>query len=126
MFFTGLSPGSFPFWDSGSRVHWRRLYGASDRGSAAAKVVARIPHTARVASTDFIHPRFTHHDRSYDYSDYRPVVPEDADYIVIDTTHPYSTIRRFDEIKEFATRPDVWIPVEDTGQTVFLVLRRNR
>jgi uncharacterized membrane protein len=126
MFFTGLSPGSLPFWDSGSRAYWRRLYGPSDRGAAAAKVVARIPLTARVASTDFIHPRFTHHARSYDYSDYRPVVLDDTDYIVIDTTHPYSTIRRFDEIKEFATRPDAWEPVDDTDQSVFLVLRRTR
>lgn len=122
---TGLTPWGLPFWDSGSRAHWRPLYGPTDRGAAAARVVARIPHTARVASTDFIHPRFTHHERSYDYSDYRPVVPDDTDYIVVDTTHPYSTIQRFDQIKELVNHPDEWEAVEDTGQTVFLLVRRK-
>jgi uncharacterized membrane protein len=122
---TGLTPWGIPFWDSGSRAHWRALYGPSDRGAAAERAVARIPLTARVASTDFIHPRFTHHERSYDYSDYRPVVPDDTDYIVVDTTHPYSTIQRFDQIKELVKRPEEWEAVEDTGQTVFLVVRRK-
>ena len=36
-----------------------------------AKIAHFIPQSARVASTDFVHPRYTHFDRSYDYSNYR-------------------------------------------------------
>ena len=86
--------------------------------------MAAIPLTARVASTDFIHPRFTHHARSYDYSDYRPDIPPDSDYLVIDTGHPYSTIKTPDEVKEYRRVPQEWelLPVETQG--LFLVFRR--
>ncbi|MCH7688845.1 MAG: DUF2079 domain-containing protein, partial [Planctomycetes bacterium] len=66
----GFSPLSLTFWDSGSTKHWKKLYVPGERAKLFPKVFALIPSDARVASTDFIHPRFTHHQRSYDYSDY--------------------------------------------------------
>ena len=75
-------------------------------------VIAIIPPDARVASTDLIHPRFTHYRRSYDYSDYpravnenRPGAPPDTDYIVIDKQARYSKITRPDEVREYRERP---------------------
>ena len=99
--FVTLSPFGVPFWDPGSPWNWRRLYVPSERAEKFALVPGLIPQSSRVASTDFVHPRFTHYERSYDYSNYsRKVsnferrVPDDTDYIVIDTRHHYSTIRR--------------------------------
>ncbi len=66
----GLSPLSVAFWDPYSDVYWRKLYVPDKRAEVFTKVLAEIPETARVASTDYIHPRFTHYARSYDYSDY--------------------------------------------------------
>jgi uncharacterized membrane protein len=124
MLLSGFTPLGIPFWDAGSRAYWRTLYVTSDRARAAEAVVAAIPPLARVASTDFIHPRFTHHARSYDYSDYRPDIPPDADFLVIDTGHPYSTIKRPDEVKEYRRVPREWelLPVETQGY--FLVFQR--
>ena len=75
-----------------------------------------------MASTDFVHPRFTHHERSYDYSAYRPVIPADTEYIVIDTLHPYSRIRRIEQVKEFRDHPDEW---DVLMQGAYLVLKRR-
>jgi uncharacterized membrane protein len=124
MLLSGFTPLGIPFWDAGSRAYWRTLYVTSDRARAAEAVVAAIPPSARVASTDFIHPRFTHHARSYDYSEYRPDIPRDADYLVIDTGHPYSTIKTPDQVKEYGRVPREWeqLPVETQG--FFLIFRR--
>jgi uncharacterized membrane protein len=126
-----LGPLGVPFWDPGSNWHWRKLYGPTPRGAAFAKIAPLIPMTARVASTDFVHPRFTHHERSYDYSDYlrkasgyERRVPDDTDFIVIDLTHPYSRYRRADEIPE-AHEPDRWELLHDETGGVFAILRRK-
>ena len=87
-FFIGLSPLGINFWDPHSLAYWRALYVPGPRAAHFRAVLELVPPTSRVASTDFVHPRFTHFERSYDYSDYRPNVPDDADYIVIDTQHP--------------------------------------
>ncbi len=96
------------------------------------KVLARIPTSARVASTDFIHTRFTHFDRSWDYSDYLravndylPGVPADTDYIVIDTTHPYSTVRSPADVRELRQQPELWELLPDDTGGLFLILRRR-
>ncbi len=124
MALSGFTPLGIPFWDSGSRAYWRTLYVESPRARAAEAVVAAIPPTERVASTDFIHPRFTHYARSYDYSDYRPEIPPDANWLVIDTGHPYSTIKRPDQVKEYTREPREWelVPIDPDGW--FLVFRR--
>ena len=124
MALSGFTPLGIPFWDSGSRAYWRTLYVESPRARAAGAVVAAIPLGERVASTDFIHPRFTHYARSYDYSDYRPEIPPDANWLVIDTGHPYSTIKRPDQVKEYVREPREWelVPVDPDGW--FLVFRR--
>jgi uncharacterized membrane protein len=130
--FFSLSPLGLAFWDPGSSWNWWKLYGPTRRGAEFAKVAPLIPTTARVASTDFVHPRFTHHERSYDYSGYvRKVsgyeqrVPDDTDFIVIDTTHPYSQYHRPEDVPEYH-QADRWEPLRDETNGYFIVLRRRR
>ena len=101
------------------------------RAEMADRIVDQIPLTSRVASTDFIHTRLTHCQRSYDYSDYKRVVneegkrvPADCQYIVIDTGHRYSAIRNASEVPEL-TESDDWELLPDTTDGWFLVLRRK-
>lgn len=129
--FFSLSPLGLAFWDPGSNWHWWKLYGQTSRGAEIAKIAPQIPTTARVASTDFVHPRFTHHERSYDYSGYvRKVsgyeqrVPNDTDFIVIDTTHPYSRYHRPEDVPEFH-QSDTWELVPDRTNGYFIVLKRR-
>lgn len=129
--FFSLSPFGLSFWDTGSSWHWAKLYGSTNRGAEFAKIASLIPVTARVASTDFVHPRFTHHVRSYDYSQYaRKVsgyelrVPEETEYIVIDTTHRYSTWKTPNDIPEYRETPDQWELLTPEGGSAFIVLKR--
>jgi uncharacterized membrane protein len=126
-----LSPLSVTFWDPGSSWYWRKLYGPTPRAAAFVKIAPLIPQSARVASTDFVHPRFTHHERSYDYSDYiRKVsgyerrVPDDTEYIVIDATHPYSRYHRPEDVPEFHDTVTWELLPDETGGN-FIVLRRR-
>jgi uncharacterized membrane protein len=128
----GLSPLSIAFWDPYSDVYWRKLYVPDQRAEVFAKVLAEIPDTARVASTDYIHPRFTHYARSYDYSEYlravnhyKPGVPDDTDYIVIDTHGRYSQIQRPGQVREYREHPEQWELLPDTTGGYFIVLKRK-
>ena len=101
------------------------------RAAMADRVMAQIPATARVASTDFIHTRLTHCERSYDYSDYKRAVneigkrvPADCDYIVIDTGHRYSSIRNATEVPELSESKN-WELLPDTTDGRFLILHRS-
>ena len=130
--FFSLSPLGISFWDPGSNWHWQKLYGMSRRAELFTRVEPLIPRTSRVASTDFVHPRFTHHDRSYDYSGYRRQVsgyeqrvPDDTDFIVIDTQHPYSTIKRPDEVPEYRDHPEQWELLPDQTEGFFIILERR-
>ena len=123
--FTTLSPLGIGFWDPYSTRYWKDHYVPGERARRFPAVLAMIPPESRVASTDFIHPRFTHYARSYDYSQYRPDVPEDADYIVIDTRHPYSQIKRPSDVKEFRDHPEQWELLEDQTGGYFIVLKRK-
>lgn len=130
--FLGLSPLGIAFWDAGSTWHWRRLYVPGKRSEMLPRVLAEIPPSSRVASTDFVHPRFTHYERSYDYSAFRRRVsgyelrvPDDTDYIVIDTQHRYSTIKSPKDIRELREEPDEWELLPDTTEGYFIVLRRK-
>jgi len=136
--FLGLSPLGVRFWDTGSSWNWpcwnwRMLYGSNPRTEKFARILPLIPRSSRVASTDFIHPRFTHHERSYDYSGYRRKVsnfeervPEDTDFIVIDTRHPYSTMKRPADVPEYRDHPDQWELLPDETDGFFIVLKRRR
>jgi uncharacterized membrane protein len=121
-----LSPLGIGFWDPYSSRYWRDHYVLGERARRFPVAFALVPQDSRVASTDYIHPRFTHHARSYDYSHYRPDVPADADFIVIDTQHPYSEIKRPRDIKEFHEHPDQWELLEDNTGGYFIVLKRRR
>lgn len=127
---TGLvhdnSPLGLRFWDSGRPEYWRSRYLPDERVEQFAQIAALIPATAHVASTDYVHTRLTHCERSYDYSDYRRVVPEDCDYIVIDTRGPYSRIRYAEEVRELQQTPDQWELSPDTTRGYFIVLKRKR
>jgi uncharacterized membrane protein len=125
-------PFSFRFWDSGKQEYWRERYLSDERPAQWAKVQSLIPATARVASTDFVHPRLTHCDRSYDYSKYRrrvaggtTGVPADTDYIVIDTRHPYSWIKGPEDVRELQTDPEKWELLPDQTEGYFLILKRK-
>jgi len=127
-----MSPLGVAFWDTGSQWHWRTLYVPDKRAEMWSRVEGTIPKTARVASTDFIHPRFTHYERSYDYSGYKrrvagntTNVPEDTEYIVIDTRHPYSEIRTPEQIRELQESPEEWELLDDPTEGYFLVLKRK-
>ncbi|MCA9081562.1 MAG: DUF2079 domain-containing protein [Planctomycetaceae bacterium] len=136
-----MVPWSMKFWDAGRDFYWRTLYIADARARAIEPVLAAIPLTARVASTDFVHTRMTHYERSYDYSDYpRQVanyedrVPNDTDYIVIDTGHRYSKLRREDlladpakllEIRELRREPLRWEVLDLPTDCYFIVLKRR-
>lgn len=124
-FSVGLTPVGIGFWDPDSRAYWKNLYLPGERARHFPTAFALVPQESRVASTDYIHPRFTHHARSYDYSHYRSRVPDDADYIVIDTRHPYSGIKRPDEIKEYRNEPEQWELLDDQTQGYFIVLKRR-
>jgi uncharacterized membrane protein len=124
-FFFGLGPTSLSFWDPYSRGYWRTQYIPGERARRIGAVIDQIPPTSRVASTDFVHPRFTHYARSYDYSHYRPIVPDDTEYIVIDTQHPYSDIKRPDQVKELHDHHDQWELLTDQTGGYFIVLKRK-
>jgi len=126
------TPLGLSFWDPGSFYHWKKLYIPGPRAAAFDAVLPQIPVSAHVASTDYIHPRFTHHERSYDYSDYsRKIagenrrVPEDTDYIVIDTQHYNSRIRTIEEIPELQTEPERWEVLPDQTDGYFMILKRR-
>ena len=94
-------------------------------------MLEKIPPSSRVASTDYVHPRFTHHERSYDYSHYRrkiagyeDSVPDDTDFIVIDTRHPYSQINSPDQVRELKSQPDRWELLPDDTDGHFIILKR--
>ena len=131
--FFSLGPLGITFWDSHSAWYWRTLYVPGKRAEMFARIASLIPPDARVASTDFVHPRFTHNKRSYDYSGYRrkvsgyrSTVPDDTDYIVIDTRHPYSRIKTPDQIPELRDHPDQWELLPDVTEGYFIVLKRKR
>jgi uncharacterized membrane protein len=124
-FWIGVSPQSLAFWDRHSSGYWRELYVQGERSRRFAQVLAQIPPTARVASTDLVHPRFTHHARSYDYSSYRPIVPDDCEYIVIDVRAPGSQIRGPDDVPELRQSPTPWRLLPDQTEGYFLVLKRE-
>ncbi|WP_437206115.1 DUF2079 domain-containing protein [Planctomicrobium sp. SH664] len=130
--FYSLSPFGLRFWDSGSGMFWKKLYVQDERARQFAKVLPLIPLTARVASTDFVHPRFTHCERSYDYSDYpRRVanyesrVPDDTDYIVLDTRHPYSKVKRLEDVRELQTEPERWEVLPNETNGYYIVLKKR-
>jgi uncharacterized membrane protein len=138
--FMTLTPLGIQFWDPGSPRHWRTLYVPGERARQFAKIEHLVPLSARVASTDFVHPRYTHCERSYDYSkylrkvaDYEDRVPPDTDYILIDVEHPYNTpeeivaLRRdpYAAVRELRREPDQWELLEDETQRYFLVLKRR-
>jgi len=131
-FFT-LSPLGLSFWDPYSNWYWQKLYVPGKRAEMFERVFRLIPKNACVASTDYVHPRFTHHKRSYDYSHYlrkvshyQPTVPDDTDYIVIDTRHPYSEIKRPEQVRELREHPDQWQLLPDVSDGYFIVLKRVR
>lgn len=130
--FFSLSPLGVAFWDSHSVHFWKSLYVVDERAEQIDSVLKQIPINSRVASTDFVHPRFTHYERSYDYSQYvRKVsgyelrVPEDTDYIVIDTGHRYSWIKSAEDIPELQTEPEKWDLLPDKTNGYFLILKRR-
>ena len=131
--FLTIGPLGCPFWDAGSNWHWQTLYGPSRRGELFARILPLIPRDSRVASTDFVHPRFTHHERSYDYSGYRRKVagdrvgvPDDTDFLVIDTNHRYSEIKSPAEVPEYRDHPADWELLPDETDGYFIVLKRRR
>ena len=139
--FWSLSPVGWKFWVADSGYHWRDLYLPDERARSFDRIAPLVPPTSRVASTDFVHTRLTHCERSYDYSDYRRAVadyedrvPHDTEYIVIDIEHPYNDPQRTvalrsdprTAIRELMREPDRWELLPETGNGYFLVLKRRK
>ena len=132
-----LSPLGATFWSKTSQFGYQQLYDPQDkdrqeRADSIGAIVDQIPVTARVASTDYVHTRLTHHDRSYDYSgylravnNYQPGVPHDTDFIVLDTAHPYSSIRSVGDVPELVDSDNEWRLRKDLSNRFFLVLERQ-
>jgi len=134
--FTGVSGSLMPvgatFWSDASPFGRDNLYVPGERAAEFQKVFALLPNDARVASTDYVHTRLTHFDRSYDYSgylravnNYKPGVPADTEYIVIDTGHRYSEIRSIDQVRELNEEPEQWEIVPHDSHGLFIVLKRR-
>ena len=135
--FYSTGPLGIAFWDSNTPLHGATLHEVGPRARLFAQVEAAIPRSARVFLTDYVHPRFTHHERSYDYSDYprhsdhelTHPLPGQQYYIVIDTQHRYSTIRTPDDIPELKEHPGNWrveqLVKDDKGTIYFIVLKRR-
>ena len=128
-----MMPMGANFWSAESSYGWRNLYVPGPRATEFEKVIAKIPVTARVASTDYVHTRLTHFERSYDYSDYlravnnyQPGVPADTDYIVLDTSHPYSKVRSLAEVRELQIEPEKWEILPDETGGLFIILKRRQ
>ncbi len=131
--FYSISPLSIGFWDPDSNIYWKKRYCISERAKKFALVLDEIPKTARVFSTDFVHPRFTHYARSYDYSSYKRETDQelthpvagDTYYLVIDTQHPYSKIKTPTDIPEYRNHPEDWELLPDRTDGYFIVLKRR-
>ncbi len=126
-----LMPIGATFWSNDSPFGWRNLYVPTERAAAFERLIASLPPDSRIASTDYVHTRLTHFDRSYDYSgylravnDYKPGVPADTDYIVIDTGHRYSEIKSTEQVRELIDEPDSWKVIPNDSHGLFIVLRR--
>jgi len=135
--FFSAGPLGLAFWDAHSDHHGPTLLRTNRRAELFAEVVPLVPPTGRVFSTDFVHPRFTHHARSYDYSNYprqsdieltRPVAGQDY-YIVIDVQHPYSSIKSVDDVPELQQDAGSWevlrLVTDNDGTLYYIVLRRR-
>ena len=128
-----VHPFSLNFWDPGTRFYWRTAYAVNERATEFDKLIESIPPTAKVACTDYVHTRFTHHERSYDYSNYprrvsnnQPLrAPDDTDFIVIDTGHYYSEIKTPNDITEYREQRNQWELLPDSTNGYFIVLKRK-
>ena len=125
-------PVGATFWSDASPFGRGNLYASGERETEFQKVLALLPTDVRVASTDYVHTRLTHFDRSYDYSgylravnSYKPGVPADTDYIVIDTGHRYSEIKSIDQVRELKEEPEQWEVVPNDSHGLFIVLKRK-
>ncbi len=128
-----LSPLSLVFWDPHSEWNYKALYIPGKRAEEFAKVLPQIPKDANVASTDYVHPRLTHFHRSYDYSNFKRKVagdstgvPDDTNYIVIDTQHPYSTIKSPEDVPQFREHPEQWEVLPDVTDGYYIILRKRK
>ncbi|GAB4156762.1 MAG: hypothetical protein Tsb009_33800 [Planctomycetaceae bacterium] len=131
--FYGFTPCSIGFWDWGSDAYWRNRYVPGERAKMFAVVQELIPTEARVFSTDFVHTRFTHYRRSYDYSEFRRKSDEELTnpiegetyYIVIDVHARYSTVKSPQDVREYREHADEWELISHPAEKYFIVLRRK-
>ena len=135
--FFSAGPLGLAFWDADSDHNGKTLMTTSRRAELFTEVAGLVPRTARVFSTDFVHPRFTHHERSYDYSDYprrsdieltEPVAGQDY-YIVIDVQHRYSSIKSVEDVRELQPGGGGWellrLVTDEDGTLYYIVLYRR-
>ncbi|WP_419193703.1 DUF2079 domain-containing protein [Kolteria novifilia] len=99
----GRSPLSVAFWDPARAMprrfdpplvlfeprgaYWKDLYVPGERSRAFEHAFAHIEPDERVAATDYVRSRFTHHRAAHDYPTLRGhVTIDDIDVIVLDKT----------------------------------------
>lgn len=67
--------------------YWKSVYRPLERADAFPAAFATIQRTDRVATTDYLRPRFTHHAAAHDYPTFRAhVTIDDIDVILLDKT----------------------------------------
>ncbi|MFO0948062.1 MAG: DUF2079 domain-containing protein [Planctomycetota bacterium] len=67
--------------------YWKSIYMPQERARAFPSAYATIRSTDRVATTDYLRPRFTHHAAAHDYPTFRGhVTIDDRDVILLDKT----------------------------------------
>jgi len=129
--FSSMMPLGAGFWSQISPFGYQARFVPRERARQFLEIRDLLPQDARIASTDYVHTRLTHCERSYDYSDYlravndyQPGVPPDTEYIVIDTRHPYSRIRTPEQVPELQLADD-WELVPNSSDGYFIILRRR-
>jgi uncharacterized membrane protein len=128
-FVAGKSPLSIAFYDrhAGQRGFARLLYSPGERVRRLEHLLPLIPLDARVAATDYVRPRFTHHRECHQYGEggLKPHVPaETIDYIVVDLTGPFSDWMQGRAMKELRDK-EHWETIYD-DLFFFIVLRAKR
>jgi uncharacterized membrane protein len=96
------SPISVLFHHPRSSFYWRNTYVSKPRAHHLAEIKALLPADARLATTNFLGPHFTHYQRDYVFPKYPA---DEVDYLVIDTTERWQPAGAGEATKRLLASP---------------------